>query len=57
MENILTIELLINTLWRYEQDILTSIFKFLFVPVYEDRQKICKYYNTPKLYRYTQTLI
>ena len=39
MENILTIESLLLALWRYEPDILTLIFKFLFVPVYEDTEK------------------
>ena len=43
MENILTIESLLQELWRYEPDILKLIFKFLFVPVYEDTEKKYRY--------------
>ena len=43
MEYILTIESLLRQLWRYEPDILTLIFKFLFVPVYEDTEKKYRY--------------
>ena len=39
MKNITTIESLLRELWRYEPDILKLIFEFLFIPVYEDKEK------------------
>ena len=38
-----TIDSLLRQVWRYEPDILTLIFKFLFVPVYEDTEKKYRY--------------
>jgi len=38
-----TIESLLRQVWRYEPDILKLIFKFLFVPVYEDKEKKYRY--------------
>ena len=36
---ITTIKSLLRELWRYEPEILKLIFKCLFIPVYEDKEK------------------
>ena len=43
MENITTIGSLLREVWRYEPDILKLIFEFLFIRVYEDKEKKHRY--------------
>ena len=43
MENITTIGSLLREVWRYEPEILKLIFEFLFIPVYEDKEKKYRY--------------
>ena len=42
MKNITTIGSLLREVWRYEPDILNLIFKFYFIPVYENKENKIK---------------
>lgn len=39
IENITTINLYLKEIYRYEPDILKQILKFIYVPVYKDKEK------------------
>ena len=43
MKNITTIDSLLREVWRYEPEILKLIFEFLFVPLYEYKEKKHRY--------------
>ena len=40
---VFTIDTLLREIWRYEPNILKLIFEFLFIPVYEDKEKKYRY--------------
>ena len=43
IENITTINLYLKEIYRYEPDILKQILKFIYVPVYKDKEKKHRY--------------
>ena len=38
-----TIETLLKEIYRYEPEILKKIFQFMFIPIYEDKERKYKY--------------